>query len=621
MSRGQFLCAALALGLGLLVPLESSAQQRVGEVEFSVIPMPSLDAQSDGGVTHGYVEYRVRLHNRGPSERIVHLAHPPARARRIDDGVVATRTVRLAGGQQAVVSLFQPPTSVSDERLEVRVEGVARRGEIHLASMRTYTRGYRHHYREPPRAAVLLSRSVPRDFPSDGYSARQPGAQAPGLSDPDPEPDPEPQWHMAMGGLPPSGPAHLQNFVLFRSEIPVDQWSPNWLGYSCFDTVVCSQREVEDMPAAVRLALRRFVECGGTLVVHGHDLPAALSEHAFDDGHGGRYAGMGRVVLSGADDWDAAFAKLVESRHVHQAEERPRNLLGLLMAEATVPVRGLFLLVLLFGVAIGPVNLWLLSRYRRRIWLWWNVPAISLLTCLTVFGYSVASEGWTGRGRTASFTLLDERARRATTIGYVSHYSPLAPGGLRFGAETDVALLDTHAGYRYRRYGYDEPSADLRFVDWTHEQHLASGWMKARVPAYFQIRKNEDRRERLAVEPQPDGSVKVVNALGAGIERLYVADASGRVLEGRNIPAGAERTLSVMAGGVAGEENPDRMRSIFTQSDWLRRFHGIQHAADPAALLAPGCYIAYLERSPFVESPMAGVEPEHTVAIVYGVFR
>ena len=72
---------------------------------------------------------------------------------------------------------------------------------------------------------------------------------------------------------------------------------------------------------------------------------------------------------------------------------------------------------------------------------------------------------------------------------------------------------------------------------------LTSGWVNARVPAYFQFRKNEDRRERLTVEKKADGSLKIVNALGADIRRLYVADASGHVFEGRDIPAGAERTL------------------------------------------------------------------------------
>ncbi len=606
--------------MGLLLPVSAAAQERVGDVEFSAIPVPSLDARTSGGVSHGYVEYRVRLRNLGTAERTVRLSYPRRRGQ-MDDGVVTTRTVRVAGGQEAVVSLYQPPAPPTDERLEVRVDGVARSGEMRMPNLRTYGRSY-YHMGEPTQAAVLLSRSVPRDFPTEAFLKRRDKARM-SASGPEVEDAPfeEPEWHTGPSGPYLSTQTPEELLALLRSEVPVSQWSPNWLGYSCYDAIVCSEREAEEMPPAVALALRRYVECGGTLLIHGHKVPAAFSENAVPDGKGGHYAGMGHVAVTGADDWDAAYGKLVDSRlHVYLPADRPGNLLDMLVAEATVPVRGLFLLVLMFGVVIGPVNLWLLSRCRRRIWLWWNVPAISLATCLLVFGYSVASEGWTGRGRTATLTLLDQRCRRATTIGYVSYYNPLAPGGLHFDAQTDAALLDEDLGYRHYR-SYRQQSTGLRFVDWTHGQHLASGWMKARVPAYFQVRKNEDRRERLTVEPQADGSVRVLNALGADIERLYVADASGRVFEGRSIRAGAEQTLSVVAGATPGEDNPTRMRSIFTQSNWLGRFHEMQRTPEPRALLAPGCYIAYLDRSPFIESPLAGVEPEHTAAIVYGVFQ
>jgi hypothetical protein len=150
---------------------------------------------------------------------------------------------------------------------------------------------------------------------------------------------------------------------------------------------------------------------------------------------------------------------------------------------------------------------------------------------------------------------------------------------------------------------------------------MTSGWMKARVPAYLQIRKNADRRERLTVEEQADGSLKMVNALGADIKRLDLADASGRVFEGRDIPAGAERTLTRSKSTLPDEIDPGRMRGLFTDANWLGRFHMLERAHDPAALLAPGCYLAQLDRSPFVESPLAGVEPEHSTAIVYGIMR
>ena len=113
---------------------------------------------------------------------------------------------------------------------------------------------------------------------------------------------------------------------------------------------------------------------------------------------GGYSVGFGRAVAGGdgdKSDWRGNLHKADRraALHVYQPRQKPGNLYDLLVAETTVPVRGLFVLVLLFGVGIGPANLWLLSRYKRRIWLWWNVPAISLLTCLVVFGYSLASEG------------------------------------------------------------------------------------------------------------------------------------------------------------------------------------------------------------------------------------
>ncbi len=44
-----------------------------------------------------------------------------------------------------------------------------------------------------------------------------------------------------------------------------------------------------------------------------------------------------------------------------------------------IPVKGLFLLMLLFVLAIGPINLMVLARKKRRIWLLWTTPVISLL--------------------------------------------------------------------------------------------------------------------------------------------------------------------------------------------------------------------------------------------------
>ncbi len=426
-------------------------------------------------------------------------------------------------------------------------------------------------------------------------------------------------------------------FTFLRSELPASQWSPNWLGYSCFDVVLLTEKEAEQLPAEVQLALRRFLECGGTLLVHGRAVPGPFSENAIADGHGGYFVGLGHAVASGAEsetNWEKT-ARALDALELHQypPNQKPADSHNLLVAEAKVPVGGMFALVLLFAVGIGPVNFWLLSRYKRRIWLWWNVPAISLLTCLAVFGYSAFSEGWSGHGKIASMTLLDQRTHRATTFGYASYFCPLTPSsGPRFGAETEVALLSDEQE-RYRR---TREVPERRYVDWSSDQHLVSGWIGARVPAYFQFRKNEDRRERLIFAAHGDAPT-VVNALGADIERLYWADASGRVFEGRDIAAGAEKPLKAKSGerGAGSKEQGAGWReqesfsrlpagyplggSLLFDPNRLAVLDRWNTDKDPAHLLIPGSYIAFLKKSPFVDARFDAAASEDTVAIVCGV--
>ena len=197
-----------------------------------------------------------------------------------------------------------------------------------------------------------------------------------------------------------------------------------------------------------------------------------------------------------------------------------------------VPVRGLFLLMLVFAIVIGPVNLIVLSRKRRRIWMLWTVPVISLTTCFAVFLYATFAEGWNRYIRTEGLTILDQRVNRATSIGVTAFYSALTPGdGLHFGYETELTSQTFAA------------TPLPRTVDWTHDQHLGRGWIAARVPAHFKVRKTEVRRERITVRRGEDARLSIVNGLGAEIDQFWLADTDGTIYFGRSISAGSEAEL------------------------------------------------------------------------------
>ena len=67
-------------------------------------------------------------------------------------------------------------------------------------------------------------------------------------------------------------------------------------------------------------------------------------------------------------------------------------------------------------------------------------------------------------------------------------------------------------------------------------------------------------------------------------------------------------------------EQPE-LHDLFIQSNWLDPFHLWTEAADLANHACPQGYVAILHRSPFVESPMADVASQDTVAVVYGKLK
>ena len=80
-------------------------------------------------------------------------------------------------------------------------------------------------------------------------------------------------------------------------------------------------------------------------------------------------------------------------------------------------------------------------------------------------------------------------------------------------------------------------------VDWSRGQHLASGWVTARVPAHFLLRKSQMRREKIVFSPADAGAYEALNGFGVSLAALYYADADGQVYVAEEVPAGARHAM------------------------------------------------------------------------------
>ncbi len=571
--------AAAALAALVAVALAATARAAVppsaGDILVTAIPRPVVDT------THGYVEYRFTVRNTS-SEHTHRVTVALPGHSDYSGGLLGrvSRTALVGPNTEKTLSLVQLPLYMAGVDATVYVDG--EKGEGVRLSIPSHGLGYHHADPDEIKRIILVSRGAPRVS------------------------------HLF----------HSERFNLMTARDDVRSWSPNWLAYSCCDGIVVAGREVDLMPPGVRLALARYVECGGSLLVMGRPKrPLALAGGAGPVVAGGGYAAFGRRLVapeSGSTDAVTRFCGAAnETYHpwedlsdVLRAHERFP-----VVESINVPVRGMLALMLVFVIVIGPVNILVLARKRRRIWLFVTVPAASLVTCGLVFGYSIFSEGIRGRYRTLSLTVLDENVGRATTIGWTAFYSPLTPrSGLHFSLQTEL----TPQIYDYRDfvYSYRSPqdSGVHRTVSLAEDQHLAAGWVRARVPVAFKFRRSEDRRERLTVRRDADGPVRVVNGLGVPVRRLVLADEQGALHEAADVAPGAEATLASRQGRPHGQA----FRTIYTR-DWLGAARDLRRT--PETYLRPGMYVAFLEESPFAEKALAGAVAQRCDAIVLGISK
>jgi hypothetical protein len=275
-----------------------------------------------------------------------------------------------------------------------------------------------------------------------------------------------------------------------------------------------------------------------------------------------------------------------------------------------VPTRGIVILMLLFILVVGPANIFLLNRKQRRTWMLWTIPTISFAATLLVFLYSLLREGITPDTRIAGLTLLDQTTHHATTVGAEAFYCPLTPsGGLNFEYDTEVTPLVPFV------YG----SGNAREMDWTESQHLQRGWVSARVPAHFHVRKVETRRERLQVLSEA-GQLKIVNGLGTPITALWLADASMNLYTAHAVAAGQQGALLPVQ--VEGPKEKLGATALRRAIGFTARTNDLP--AQAFKYLTPNTYIAVVESNPFLENALGTTnQPGHTKtsAVIYGVLE
>ncbi len=394
------------------------------------------------------------------------------------------RTLRLAPGEERLVELFSPAFVVdaSGFRFGSSVKVSSARGETFYAS-------FAH---EAPDSIVW-----PMIVTRDAAAGAAPVAS--GLAD-------------AIAS---------DDFAVQLSGVASDRLPRRLEAYTSLAAVLVDTRAVPSA-SALEPALA-WTRLGGTLAFVGpgaEDAARSLAavrpwmEERFRrfhrGGDGSWRMGHGRLLVVEADDPERpAVGALVRAA---LADARPPGSLPRALPRipglGELPYRAFALLMIVFAVLVGPINFIVLRRTNRNALLLVTIPALAGAVSLVFLLYGMLHQGLDVKRAEFSLTLLDQRARVASTVSARQVFAGLVPGGGMHPAPGTVVLPRPRLGTRLYTVRLDDA-----------ELSMAGDYLPARDSVDQVVLTDQAARLRIVLEREGD-ALHAENALAERVLEL-----------------------------------------------------------------------------------------------------
>lgn len=522
---------------------------------------------------HGYRYYDFVIVNKKTETRRVTLSMEPHRSYRGGSYIsYVNKTFSVPPSGSVKATLYRPYISFYDPRLTIDIDGQS----VDLTGQFNINSGSSYYWREN-KITVLVSKSFPgeiRNFKNNPLSYNK----------------------------------SENEFDYQYPDIPIENWSANWLFYGGYDGIMLTADDLEKMQPAVTDAIDQYVRLGGMLIVYNPELKKKAD---------GRHYGFGREFHTNLtpgkwkkEDWDGVLEAfrttstcLVQWKNI--TPETANSELKV-TEDLKIPVRQLFVFMLIFVILIGPLNYFVMKKKRKQTGIIWTSPLIAAFFAAVIIIYAFCSEGFSARMKANSITFLDENSMMASTIGGLAYYCPLVPGsGLMFSDQTELQPIVAYNDGDNRGFG----------LNLSRGQNLQSGWIKSRIPSHIMLRKGEHRRERLQVLKQSSEGLEVLNGLGAEIKTLQLVYFDGKGYSASDpIAPGKKAVLKPAKIKVKKDEDMYSELSTLLGRSWFKDF------TELSISLSKGSYSAVLTESPFISKGLKAKEHSEKCIVVGKLF-
>ena len=357
-----------------------------------------------------------------------------------------------------------------------------------------------------------------------------------------------------------TGGRHAGNQVEFGGSFNPKTMPDDWRAYSGHDACLMTENDWNNLPAGARNALKKWNRLGGALLIYTTSSATDLNSLGLakdSAGESDRDLSWGTVRLRDFPDNELLEAKdtvlLVRDSIDHIGGHRAGDLRS--SFQSGWPLQdtfgqksshvALFIIVLiLFGILVGPVNLFVFARSGKRHKLFVSTPLISLGASLLLVALILLQDGFGGRGQrlvlhevgpdNTAYVSQEQIARTGVLLrtGFTtSEHGYLSPVRL---SNSRWARVTADNGGGNGRYNLELETSGIK---------ATGDWFKSRSEHGNLFETIRPSRERINLVRDP-GPPTINSTFNFPLDEIFFRDTSGQLWKGTDVQQGRNLSLS-----------------------------------------------------------------------------
>lgn len=419
--------------------------------------------------------------------------------------------------------------------------------------------------------------------------------------------DPAVKSHYSGGGYGGSSTTFAGSFEAL--DLPDD-----WRGYSGVDSILMTDRDWSQVSPSARNAIIAWIRLGGYLRVVAIDSAPTVAALGLPEDASFGAIEIGKTNAALELNESQVFERIGKAPLVPSARTAMLN-----DYESSWPLQnsfgkrtfqyGIFIIVLLaFGILVGPINLFVFAKSGRRHKLFFTTPIISLGASALLIGLIIIQDGFGGSGVRA--VLMEVRPDRGENAAYI-HQEQFSRTGVvtRASFTTDPSLNLQPvpiADSRWARFTKSHSSAGYQVNSEDTKLDCSGDWFQSRSEQGHVVSAVVPTRGRLELSGTAEAP-KIQSTFEFPLQSVVYLDAKQRWWRADNVASGTTVALTAVDASMV-QPALAKEYACFAEANSKRL---------RAAAKRPGHFVAVTDQAPGVPT-LDAVKWKSTHTVITG---